>query len=139
MLTELVSFGVMSKMTEGVKKSVRKQIARDFNISQSQIKSWLETLTYIRNICAHHSRLWNRELSLRPELLAEWKADGVSNNRIYCIFLVLQQVMRYAVPRSRWKDRLMAHILDHPTINLHAMEFPARWKELAPWNISPVA
>src|SRR6266851_10361187 len=32
MLTELVSFGVMSKMTEGVKKSVRKQIARDFNI-----------------------------------------------------------------------------------------------------------
>nr|WP_245153128.1 Abi family protein [Xanthomonas oryzae] len=34
------------------------------------LKSWLHALTSIRNICAHHSRLWNRELGIRPELPA---------------------------------------------------------------------
>src|SRR5216684_984428 len=75
MLTELMPFGMLSKMTESVKKGLRKQIAKDFGIAQSQLTSWMETLTYIRNICAHHSRLWNRELSLKPELLKEWKAQ----------------------------------------------------------------
>ncbi|WGT25886.1 Abi family protein [Pseudomonas marginalis] len=32
------------------------------------MQSWLHTLTTIRNMCAHHSRLWNRELGIRPEL-----------------------------------------------------------------------
>lgn len=136
MLTELMPFGMLSKMTEGVKKSLRKQIAKDFGISQSQLASWMETLTYVRNICAHHSRLWNREVSLKPELLKEWKVDGISNTRIYCVFLVLAHILCHASPRSRWKDMLMQCILENPHINLNAMGFPANWKELSPWNTS---
>jgi abortive infection bacteriophage resistance protein len=137
MITELMPFGMLSKMTEGVKKSLRKQIAKDFGIAQSQLTSWMETLTYIRNICAHHSRLWNRELSLKPELLKEWKAAGVSNTRVYCVFLVLAHILCHASPRSRWKDMLMMSILDNPHINLIAMGFPPNWIELSPWNNSP--
>lgn len=136
MLTEIMSFGTLSKMTEGVKKSLRKQIARDFGISQSQLTSWMETLTYIRNICAHHSRLWNREVSLKPELLKEWKELGISNGRVYCVFLVLAHILGHASPRSRWKDMLIESILENPHINLTAMGFPSQWKELAPWNVS---
>jgi len=136
MLTELMPFGMLSKMTEGVKKSLRKQIAKDFGIAQSQLTSWMETLTYVRNICAHHSRLWNREMSLKPELLREWKADGVSNTRVYCVFLVLAHILCHASPRSRWKDMLILCILENPHININAMGFPHNWKELAPWNLS---
>jgi abortive infection bacteriophage resistance protein len=136
MLTELMSFGMLSKMTEGVKKGLRKQIAKDFMIAQSQLTSWMETLTYIRNICAHHSRLWNREISLKPELLTEWKSDGISNTRLYCVLLVLEHILCHASPRSRWKDMLMMCILENPHINLTAMGFPPRWKELYPWNVS---
>ena len=136
MLTELMPFGMLSKMTEGMKKSLRKQIAKDFGIAQSQLVSWMETLTYIRNICAHHSRLWNREVSLKPELLVEWKKDGISNTRIYCVFLVLAHILCHASPRSRWKDMLMMSILENPHINLTAMGFPPNWKELPPWNVS---
>ncbi|WP_349293799.1 Abi family protein [Marinobacter sp. M3C] len=32
------------------------------------LQSWLHTLTIVRNICAHHARLWNRELGIKPEL-----------------------------------------------------------------------
>ncbi|HEX8814752.1 MAG TPA: Abi family protein [Terriglobales bacterium] len=136
MLTELMPFGMLSKMTENVTKSLRKQIAKDFDIAQSQLTSWMETLTYVRNICAHHSRLWNREVSLKPELLREWKAAGVSNSRIYCVFLVLAHILCHASPRSRWKDMLMQSILDNPHIDLTAMGFPPNWKEVEPWNLS---
>jgi abortive infection bacteriophage resistance protein len=138
MLTELMPFGMLSKMTEGVKKSLRKQIGKDFGIAQSQLTSWMETLTYIRNICAHHSRLWNRELSLKPELTREWKAEGVSNSRVYCVFLMLAHFLCHASPRSRWKDMLMVSIQENPHINLTAMGFPPHWKELKPWNVSLV-
>ncbi len=139
MLTELMPFGMLSKMTEGVKKGLRKQIAKDFGVAQSQLISWMETLTYIRNICAHHSRLWNRELSLKPELLKEWKVNGISNTRIYCVFLVLNHILRHASPRSRWKDMLMISILENPHINLGAMGFPANWKDIPPpWDVSPI-
>jgi abortive infection bacteriophage resistance protein len=66
MLTELMSFGQLSRMTEGCKKSLRKQIGRDFDLPQSKLTSWMENLTYVRNLCAHHSRIWNREISLKP-------------------------------------------------------------------------
>jgi abortive infection bacteriophage resistance protein len=138
MLTELMPFGMLSKMTEGMTKGIRKRIAKDFGIAQSQLVSWMETLTYIRNICAHHSRLWNREVSLKPELLVEWKENGVSNTRVYCVFLVLEHILCHASPRSGWKDMLMMSILDNPHINLTAMGFPPNWNELSPWNVSPI-
>ncbi len=138
MLTELMPLGALSRMTEGVKKSLRKQIARDFDISQSQLTSWMEALTYVRNICAHHSRLWNREMSLKPELLKEWKALGISNTRVYCIFLVLAHILHHASPHSRWKDMLMHTILKRPFVRVSAMGFPPNWAELPPWNLSAI-
>ena len=119
-----------------MKKGIRKKIARDFDISQSQLVTWMETLTYIRNVCAHHGRLWNRELSLKPELRSEWIKDGASNSKVYCVCLVLQHILGHASPRSRRKDMLMVSILKSPHINVTAMGFPQNWKELAPWNVS---
>ncbi|WP_411741468.1 Abi family protein [Pseudomonas sp. BF-RE-29] len=50
-------------------KSVdKKAIASRFNLPFEVLASWLHTLTFIRNCCTHHSRLWNRELSIRPSL-----------------------------------------------------------------------
>jgi abortive infection bacteriophage resistance protein len=37
-----------------------------------------ETRKY-RNVCAHHSRLWNRELAVKPELPVAWKANGIGH------------------------------------------------------------
>jgi abortive infection bacteriophage resistance protein len=98
--------------------------------------SWLESLTYVRNICAHHARLWNRRLSVRPELLREWKFIGVNNGGVYCTFLVLQHMLNHVAPSSKWKDRLMLHIAEFPGLDLNEMNFPTNWLEQEPWNLS---
>jgi len=64
---EIMSFGQLSIMLRGLKRSDRKRIAKDcFGIDEARLYSWVHTLVYIRNLCAHHSRIWNRTLAIKP-------------------------------------------------------------------------
>lgn len=36
---------------------------------------WVYCLSYLRNLCAHHSRLWNRNITSRPPKRAEGIGD----------------------------------------------------------------
>ena len=102
MATELISFGALSKMYEHLRTGLRKKIAREFNQPQSVFVSWLHSLTAVRNVCAHHSRLWNRELAVKPELPVAWKASGIGNERFYVIALIIQTLLADIAPDSRW-------------------------------------
>ena len=73
-------------MTEGVPKRIRKQMGRAYEISQSQLVSWLHCLAYVRNVCAHHGRLWNRELSLRRLLREKERSERGCWKNVYCLF-----------------------------------------------------
>jgi len=89
MLTEIISFGTLSRITESLlDREIRRKIARDFGLSQDQLISWLRSLRYIRNVRAHHGRLWNRPLSVKPELLPKWKAQCVTRDRLYVVLLM---------------------------------------------------
>jgi abortive infection bacteriophage resistance protein len=134
MATELISFGALSKMYEHLRTSFRKKIAREFNQPQPVFVSWLHALTAIRNVCAHHSRLWNRELAVKPELPVAWKANGIGNDRFFVIALIIQTLLADIAPDSRWGERLKALFNAHPTVNLRAMQFPVNWQNLPPWS-----
>ena len=65
MTFEVSSFGTLSMMYRWLKAGqARRQVAKFYGLSDSVMESWLHTIVYIRNICAHHSRLWNRRLSI---------------------------------------------------------------------------
>ena len=91
-------------------------------------------LNGVRNVCAHHSRLWNRELAVKPELPVAWKASGIGNERFYVIALIIQTLLTDIAPDSDWGERLKALFSTHPTVNLRAMQFPANWKNRPAWN-----
>lgn len=64
MALELVSMGCISRMYEALVNSSEKQgIAAEFELPHVLLSSWLIFLTNVRNICAHHGRLWNRKLT----------------------------------------------------------------------------
>jgi abortive infection bacteriophage resistance protein len=134
MATELISFGALSRMYEHLRTGLRKKIAHEFNLPQTVFVSWLHSLTAIRNVCAHHSRLWNRELAVKPELLAAWKAAGIQNQRFYAIAMIINALNATISPDSRWKERLKALFNTCPAVNLRTMQFPADWQTLPPWK-----
>ena len=118
MATELISFGALSKMYAHLRIRLRKQIAQEFNQPAPVFLSWLHALTAVRNTCAHHGRLWNRELAVKPELPNAWKAQGLDNNRPYIIALIVQTLLSEVSPDSQWKERLKAHFNAYPSVDL---------------------
>jgi abortive infection bacteriophage resistance protein len=133
MATELLTFGVLSKMYGNLRTSVRKKIAREFGQPESVFKSWLHSLAAIRNTCAHHSRLWNRQLAVKPALPTAWAASGIDNSRMYCMALIIQSLLDKISPDSRWKERLKTTFTAYPHVDQRAMHFPTDWKNQAPW------
>jgi len=86
MCIELLTIGEISRLYCGLKQNKDKQeIANFFGLHYTVFSSWLHTLTYVRNICAHHARLWNRELAIRPDILLKprrnWIRDSFNNNQ----------------------------------------------------------
>jgi abortive infection bacteriophage resistance protein len=73
MLCEVMSFGKMLTLFNGVFEGLRRVIAQKYGIESKVLQSWLGALNVVRNICAHHGRLWNRELGFKPMIPRENK------------------------------------------------------------------
>ena len=134
MVTEIVSFGMLSKLTENLRTSLRKYLAKELGLVEPVFVSWLHTITYVRNVCAHHNRLWNRELGVPPVLPDEWTAKGISNERVHCIALMLYHLLKIVAPTSTWKMRLKNTLDSLPGLDLKAMHFPENWESLDIWK-----
>jgi abortive infection bacteriophage resistance protein len=130
-MVEELSFGAISHLYQNLARDKdRKAIARRFGVPQNVLGSWLHTLTFIRNICAHHSRLWNRELAIPPS----WPKHLISPNekiiprRFFTIAMMLAYLTRQLSPDSRWLEHLLNLLDEFPAMSLNAMGFPPDWR-----------
>jgi abortive infection bacteriophage resistance protein len=67
MMIEVLSFGQVSMFFDNLKTSQQKVISQKFSLPPQSMASWLASLAYTRNLCAHYSRLWNRHFTKRPK------------------------------------------------------------------------
>lgn len=92
MATELMSFGTLSRAFAQLEPKSQKLVVGGIGVHELVLKSWLHTTTYLRNLCAHHARLWNRELAIRPVIPskdAAWRDLGLDNTRVFTAFAIL--------------------------------------------------
>lgn len=137
MATELLSFGAVSLIYKSLKPAIKSRIAAEFGVSDRHFASWLHALSYIRNVCAHHKRLWNRELAIKPQLPTRslaWPHTVQSNERLYCILVMLQHMLRVVSPRCHWRTRLFELFDQHPSVPLGPMQVPPDWRTRAIWR-----
>lgn len=121
---EVWDFGTMSMFYEGMKGKDRDLISLKYNVSKGIIfASWLRSLNYLRNLCAHHSLLWNRNIIDQPKLPKGIEAEELANfigrsksiARPFILFCLIQWLMREICPNSRWHERLIKHLSNFPT------------------------
>ena len=128
-LAELLSFGTLSKFYKNMKNEDKKAIATMYGIGYRYFESWIESLAYVRNICAHYGRLYNTKLSKTPQLYREYIEDEISNSRIFAILLTLKHIL----PNDRhWHDFVQTIELlieKYPSVKLHLIGFPQNWQE----------
>ncbi|MCK6253687.1 Abi family protein [Pseudomonas fragi] len=139
-ILEELSLGTVSTLFNAIGKNVdKKAIASRFHLPFEVLASWLHTLTFIRNCCAHHSRLWNRELSIRPSLPKAWVIPNAPadrpqpKQRLYIVLTMLAYLTDLISPDSQWKFHL-AKITDQQESGyLSLMGFPNDWKRQHQW------
>ncbi|MGL5948003.1 MAG: Abi family protein [Aeromonas sp.] len=151
MMMELLSWGDLYYLYDGLRKSSdQKVIANHLGTHAELLRSWLKCLNIVRNICAHHARLWNRELGVSIKLptssSAKWLQEKVIlsdpnirwEKRIYPILIALQSLLSTISPDSTWSKRLAALFDKYPTISLAHMGMPLNWKDDPFWkNLQP--
>jgi abortive infection bacteriophage resistance protein len=135
---EVMSLGQLSHWYSNLKPMpTRRRIAAPFGVDEGVLQSWLHHLTVVRNTCAHHARLWNRELTVLPQVPRS-KPTALKgqfqqgSRRLYNTLLILQYMMDVVAPASQWRQRLLALIEEHE-IDTAAMGFPADWQSRPIW------
>ncbi|MBE9176796.1 Abi family protein [Synechocystis salina LEGE 06155] len=136
---EVMSFGLLSRWFKTIRfAGTRAAIATTYNLRANFLESWLHHLAMIRNTCAHHSRLWNREFTVVPILITSPRQslsnDFVSNSRnIYNTLVILLYLMDQVAPSHKWGKELKGLIYTCPQ-SLSAMGFPNDWDSRQIWQ-----
>jgi abortive infection bacteriophage resistance protein len=145
MACELMTFGNLYTLFRGLDRPKKQTIAGIYGVADSVFESWLGALNQVRNICAHHARLWNRVFGMRPQIPRQnkhpfWHTPvSITNDRLFGVMTVLHYLLRQVAPRSRWFYRWEDLLAHYPEIPRDAMGFPVNWRESTLWQISPTA
>lgn len=131
-----MSLGLLSRWFNNLKPmATRGAIAAAYRVDHRVLASWLHHLSTVRNTCAHHSRLWNREFTVTPQV-PQTKPLSLAccfergSRKLYNTLVILLHCMDLVAPRHRWRSRLRQLISDH-AIPVAAMGFPPGWSELS--------
>ena len=144
LMVETLTIGQLANLYRNLKKrSDRTEIAKNIGLTAPVLESWLQTYVRVRNICAHHGRLWNVGLGVYPMIPSSqaisWLAgvDALpdrSRKRLYPVLVSLQSVLDTISPRSSWAERLQTLLGGRPSMNLKGMGVPEDWAEDEFWK-----
>lgn len=110
---EILDFGSLSKLFSGMIYSDQQKISSTYGAPTGNIFSkWLRSLTFIRNISAHHGRLWNINIIDQSPLNLIPENPELQNNRPFFYFCLMQQLMKIICPKSTWSERFK-NLLDN--------------------------
>ncbi len=100
-LTELMSFGTLSKFYKNMKSEDKKAVAKMYGAPYTYFESWIENVAFVRNVCAHYGRLYNAKIPKKPMLYKVYSHLG--NDRIFSTLICLKHLL----PNDRhWMDYL---------------------------------
>lgn len=140
MVSEVMSLGALSKWYSSLNlRADRNRIAKAYGLDEKVMTSVAHHLSYVRNICAHHGRLWNKYLTVgmvSPSSPGSLKlaVGGAGHRKLYSTLAVLTYLMRIAAPGSDWQRTLVDLIIGCPQANPQQMGFPGDWQQRPFWK-----
>ena len=136
MIVETISFSLLSMLFKNLDEESKIKVANDLDLPVDVLESWIHNLVYIRNICAHHSRIWNRILSIRPKVpRRKEEFQGLNNKKIFFSLCVIQYFLNYIdEEENSLKNELQNLFSEYPQIKKRNMGFPDNWEALKIWE-----
>lgn len=141
---EVWDFGCMSTLYAGMCEEAQDSISAAYGVSNGRtFATWLRSLNYLRNVCAHHSRLWNRNIVEQPKLpdaneskwVAHFENDTHARSRCFLQLCMIKHLLKVINPKSSWCSKMEQHLnsfpdLNHLGLNLYGMGAFQCWNEI---------
>ncbi|BFK46704.1 Abi family protein [Alistipes sp. i18-0019-D1] len=140
MIAEILPLGVLCNIYRNLASMrLKKQIAGYFGLTVPAFDSWIQVLAQLRNLCGHHSRVWNRESGITPANLGTpvhpWiDANKTDFKRVYCRICMVKYLLFTVSPYNTFTQKIKNLIAAFPTVDAGAMGFPADWETEPIWN-----
>jgi abortive infection bacteriophage resistance protein len=138
---EVISFGSLVTLYRNATRKVKKAVADVFGVPPEVLESWILSLNTVRNLCAHHGRLWNKVLGLKPriplqEQYPEWHQPvSIGPERVFGILTICKHCLDRIAPQSQWPNRLTQLMARYPEIPIAEMGFAENWQESMIWKM----
>ena len=133
-VVEIFSFGMVSKMYKNLVVAEQKAISKGcFGINNQLLESWLDTLSYIRNSCAHYGRLYNKKLPRIPKIHTKYNKfkDELKINRLFVAILAIKEILKSINKYEAFKISLKELINEYiDVIDLEILGFSKNWEEI---------
>ncbi len=140
MIFETSTFGVVSKFYSNIDSVVpeKADIAAYFGFSKAAIKilvSWIHHLNTVRNICAHHSRLYSKSIITRPifpkHISGKWVSTWSADDRIYATICIIKKLLDICAPDFDFINQLKPIIKMARKEQFPSMGIPETWENEA--------
>lgn len=141
---EHTSFGSLSKLYGNLKHNVKSkdEIAKDYGaVNHTFLPSWLQSIAQIRNYCAHHARLWNRNLPGTVKLLPNPPHDWIEEvpkphefQKLYVHLCIMKYLLNIVAPGNHMTSKLNSLFEKYPNVDPNALGMRQSWQEEALWR-----
>jgi abortive infection bacteriophage resistance protein len=144
-ILEVASLGTLSKIYKILEHQLPEKavIAQEMGLNlHKELSSWLEAITYVRNIIAHHSRLWSRNMVKTPiyELRnskGPWfqrKLDPVQTKKPFLIISCMLYLCNFVTPGHHIKLKILELFNSNPQIPIYKLGFFNKWDKESLWE-----
>lgn len=123
-------------------------ISKSLGLNHKLLVSWVQSFVYVRNICAHHSRLWNIKLTISPTWIRSpkqpwidrWENEEKNENtadkelKIYAVICCILYCLKSINPYSDYGKNLISLLSKYDEVDERHMGFPENWMEQPLWK-----
>ena len=132
---ELTTLGGLRHLYQNwANRADRQIIAQKYGLEEAVFDSLIEHLETIRNVCAHHSRLWNKHIAKKPKLpkklmgtsTGAFNFDSKSLPKIYNTILLLDYVDYFISCKQTLMESVVQLLNLYPEVDRSQMGFPSQ-------------
>lgn len=123
-------------------------ISKSLGLNHKLLISWIESFVYVRNICAHHGRLWNIKLTISPTWIKSprkpwvdrWENEEKNLKtadkelKIYAVIWCIIYCLKSVNPYNKYGKRLLELFRKYQEVDIKHMGFPENWKDQPLWK-----
>ncbi|UZX16382.1 Abi family protein [Thermus sp. PS18] len=143
LLCETISFGTLARFLDNIRDAeLGKKVASAVGLPFSYLKKAVRHLVVVRNIVAHHGRLWDRKITAftlgspekHPITLRVALQQATDPQRVYRTLALLVYIGGVVGYHREWYPRLRELLEEYGDYLYSRMGFPEGWETLEVWS-----